>query len=622
MPTKKVLHRAGTKGSGTKRTAIKKSATSTPIKGTTATTNTNLTDGMHYLADTLIANGVETMYGVVGIPVTDFARIAQAKGVKYVGMRHEEDAGNAAAAAGYLNGKPGFFLTVSAPGFLNGLPALKEATENGWPCIQLAGSSVRHTVDLQEGEYEGLDQRAYAEPFAKASLRIDKIEDIPLGIERAIRIATSGRPGGVYVDLPDDLMAQTLPKRAANAALHPARHLEPSLIPEQASINEALRLLKKAKYPLIILGKGAAMARAEKEVQEFVKKTDIPYQPMSMAKGLIPDTDEHSTASCRGLALRTADVILVIGARLNWLLSYGKGRQYNKNVKFIQIDIDPSEIGNARYIECPIVGDIKSSMKALLAGLKKQPVRASKKWLAMLKADTEKNNARFGGLETAQTVPMNHQNALGVVNKILSKHRDVIVANDGANSLDGCRDIVDIYKPRHRLDCGTWGVMGVAQPYAIAAAVETGKPVVSISGDCSFGFAGMETETIARFNLPIVTIVLNNGGIYRGDFEALGKSKDPSPLTLDPVAHYEKVGEAFGMQGYYVATPAELEKALKEALASKKPAFINVQLSIHAGKESGHIGNLNPKPLFGPLATAEMVSDAYDVYDGKLQPIK
>ncbi len=577
-----------------------------------------LTDGMHFLADTLIANGVKDMYGVVGIPVTDFARIAQAKGVKFVGMRHEADAGNAAAAEGFLTGRPGFFLTVSAPGFLNGLASLKEATENGWPCIQLAGSSVRHTVDLHEGEYEGLDQRAYAVPFAKDSFRIDKIEDIPLGIERAIRTATAGRPGGVYVDLPDDLMGQTIEQSAADALLVPAANLAPSQPADPAAVDKALTLLENAKNPLIILGKGAAYARAEKEIAEFVGKTDIPYQPMSMAKGLIPDDDPHSTASCRGLAMRTADVILVIGARLNWMLSYGKGRQYNPDVKFIQIDIDESEFGNARHIDCPVLGDIKTVMGQFNEGLASHKVKASQEWLDLLAADTKKNDERFGGAETADTVPMTHQNALGAIKRVLDKNHDVYVTNDGANTLDDCRDIVDMYLPRHRLDCGTWGVMGVAMPYAVAAAVTTGKPVVSISGDSAYGFAPLEVETATRFDLPIVTIVLNNGGIYRGDFEDLGDSGDPSPLTLDATAHYEKVGEAFGATGYYATTPAEVEADLTEALASGKPAFIHVQLSIHSGKESGHIGDLNPKPVFGPLADGECVDLNEEVVDGKL----
>ncbi|MCD8316215.1 MAG: hypothetical protein LUB61_02260, partial [Eggerthellaceae bacterium] len=279
----------------------------------------NITDGFHYLVETLIKNGLDTMYGVIGIPVTDLARIGQAKGIRYIGMRHEEDAGNAAAAAGYLKGVPGVYLTVSAPGFLNGLAPLLEATVNGFPCIMLSGSSSSETVDLHEGEYEGLDQRAYAVPFCKEAFRINNIADIPLGIARAVRAAMSGRPGGVYVDLPDTLFSQTMDKDEAEAGLYVTVDPAPAILPTKENVDAALDLLQGAKYPWIIIGKGAAYARAEKEIQDFVNATDIPYQPMSMAKGLIPDDDPHSTASCRGLALRTADVVLVIGARLNWM---------------------------------------------------------------------------------------------------------------------------------------------------------------------------------------------------------------------------------------------------------------------------------------------------------------
>ncbi len=584
----------------------------------TASAQAPVTDGAHYLAEALLENGLDTMFGVVGIPVTDFARVAQAKGVKYVGMRHEADAGNAAAASGFLTGKPGVFLTVSAPGFLNGLAPLLEATMNGFPCIQIGGSSSRDTVDLQEGQYEGLDQRAYAVPFTKAAYRIDNIEDIPLGIARAIRAAVSGRPGGVYVDIPDTMLGQTMDLAAAKAGLYAVKNPAPAMVPDQASVDEALDLLANAKNPWILLGKGAAYAQADDEIAEFVHKTGIPFQPMSMAKGLIPDDDPQSTASCRGLAMRTADVVLLVGARLNWMLSFGKGRHWNPDVKFIQIDIDPVEIDNSRPIECPVVGDIKSTMKLFLEGLSTRSIHASKEWTDLLAADAAKNDAKFAGKTAATTVPMDHYNALGAVKKVIDQNHDVIVVNEGANTLDDCRDIVDMYLPRHRLDCGTWGVMGVGTGYAIGAAVTTGKSVLSIHGDSAFGFDGMEVETACRFHLPITFMVLNNGGIYRGDFENLGTDGDPSPLTLDATAHYEKLIEAFGGTGYFATTPEEVERFTAEALASKKPCFINVQLSVHAGVESGHIGNLNPKPVVGPLATSEMVDLNERIVDGKL----
>ncbi len=573
------------------------------------TAATNLTDGMHILTESLMANGVSKMYGVVGIPVTDFARIAQAKGIRYIGMRHEADAGNAAAAEGFLTGKPGVFLTVSAPGFLNGITPLKEATENGWPCIMIGGSSTRNLVDMGEGDYEGLDQMNFAKPFCKASFRVDNLEDIPLAVARAMRIALSGRPGGVYIDFPGETMGLSMDADAAKAMIYTVNDPCPAMVPSQTSVDAAMKLLAGAKNPWIILGKGAAYAQADEEIQNFIHATGIPFQPMSMAKGLLPDDDPLATLSCRGLAMRTADVVLLVGARLNWMLQFGKGKKWNPNVKFIQIEIDPAEIDNSRYIDAPIVGDIKSTMKMMNEALKTTPVKASAEWQQLLAVDIAKNDARFAGKTASSEVPMNHYNALGAVKKVMDKNHDVYLVNEGANTLDDCRDIVNQYLPRHRLDCGTWGVMGVGLGYAIGAAVTTGKPVVSIHGDSAFGFDGMEVETLCRFHLPVTVMVLNNGGIYRGDFENLGTDGDPSPLTLDATAHYEKMMEAFGGKGYFATTPDEVEQMLTEAIASKQPCMINVQLSVHAGVESGHIGNLNPKPVTGPLADSEMVDD-------------
>ena len=251
-----------------------------------------LTDAPHYLARTLLANGIRNMYGVVGIPVTDFARIAQDMGMRFIAMRHEEDAVNAAAAEGFITSRPAIALTVSAPGFLNGLPALLEATVNGFPVIMIGGSSTRHVVDLDEGEYEGLDQMGYAKRFCKASFRVDRIEDIPLVVARAMHVASSGRPGAVYIDFPDDTVAQTLNGRQADDMLWTATDPAPAMPPARESIDAALTLLRQAKRPLMVVGKGAAIAHAEQEIREFVRKTDIPFQPMSMAKGVLPDTPQ------------------------------------------------------------------------------------------------------------------------------------------------------------------------------------------------------------------------------------------------------------------------------------------------------------------------------------------
>ena len=317
-----------------------------------------ITDGFHLVVDALKLNGVDTIFGVAGIPITDLARLAQAEGLRYIGFRHEQSAGNAAAIAGYLTKKPGICLTVSAPGFLNGMVALANATTNGFPMIQISGSSDRAIVDLQQGDYEELDQMNAAKPYTKASFRVSKPEDIGTGVARAIHAAVSGRPGGVYLDLTAEVLGATLDTDAAAQSLVRVVEPAPRQIPDPESIKRALDLLASAQRPLIILGKGAAYAQADDAIRSFVEKTGIPFLPMSMAKGLLPDNHKQSAAAARSLVLSQADVVMLIGARLNWLLAQGKGPHWSPAARFVQIDISPTEIDSNRAIAAPVVADI------------------------------------------------------------------------------------------------------------------------------------------------------------------------------------------------------------------------------------------------------------------------
>ena len=557
----------------------------------------NLTDGMHVVVDALIRNGVDTLYGIVGIPVTDLARHAQERGIRYIGFRHEQSAGNAAAISGFLTGKPGVCLTVSAPGFLNGLTALAAATVNGFPMIQISGSSDRAIIDLQQGDYEGLDQMNVAKPFAKASYRINRPEDIGIGLARAIRAAVSGRPGGVYLDLTTALLGSVIDKDAAEKSLFTVLDPAPKLMPDPHAVNRALSVLAQAKKPLAIIGKGAAYARAEDGIRAFLEKTGIPFLPMSMGKGVMPDDHPLSAAAARGLVLKNADVVLLLGARLNWLLGHGKGSKWNPGVRFVQLDIDPEEMDSNRPIEAPVVGDLASSMSALLVGLDASPVATPKEWLDEIVQTKQANVAKMEAKLNANPQPMDFFSALRAVRTVMDRHRDVYLVNEGANTLDDTRNVVNMYHPRLRLDCGTWGVMGVGMGYTIGAAVTSGKPVVCIEGDSAFGFSGMEIETICRYRLPVTIVILNNGGIYNGSHTNLGGGLDPSPTTLDAQARYDRLITAFGGTPCYVTTPDELEKALEAGISSLKPTLIDCAIDPKAGQESGHIGSLNPKVL-------------------------
>jgi oxalyl-CoA decarboxylase len=574
---------------------------------TTHSTSAELTDGFHLLVDALKLNGVETIYGLVGIPITDLARLAQASGIRFIGFRHETSAGNAAAAAGFLTGRPGISLTVSGPGFLNGLIALANATTNCFPMIQISGSSERELVDLQRGDYEELDQLNAARPFAKAAYRIARAEDIGLGVARAIRTAASGRPGGVYLDIPGAVLAQAVDAATTAETLWQVIDPAPRQLPAPEAVDRAVGLLAHAQRPLIVLGKGAAYAKADNVIRRFVETTGIPFLPMSMAKGLLPDTHPQSVAAARSLALARADVVMLVGARLNWLLGHGEPPRWSAEAKFIQVDIEASEFDSNRPIAAPLAGDIGSVMASLLDHVQEQPIVPPNAWTSELAERRAHNDAAMRNRLAEDPHPMRFHNALRAIRDVLAQHPQIYVVNEGANALDSARNIIDMQLPRHRLDSGTWGVMGIGMGYAIAAAVETGQPVVAIEGDSAFGFSAMEFETICRYRLPVTVVVLNNGGVYRGD-EAPTAGTDPAPTVLCAHARHELIAEAFGGRGYHVATSAELQSALAEAVASNAPAIVDCEIDRAAGTESGHLTSLNPKSAATPPSDRRLSS--------------
>jgi oxalyl-CoA decarboxylase len=562
---------------------------------TPAEAEQELTDGFHLIIDALKLNGINTIYGVPGIPITDFGRMAQAAGIRVLSFRHEQNAGYAASIAGFLTKKPGICLTVSAPGFLNGLTALAHATTNCFPMIQISGSSEREIVDLQQGDYEEMDQLAIAKPLCKAAFRVLHAQDIGIGLARAIRAAVSGRPGGVYLDLPAKLFGQVMDAAAGEKSLVKVIDAAPAQIPAPAAVTRALDVLKSAKRPLIILGKGAAYAQADDAIRSFVEKSGVPFLPMSMAKGLLPDTHPQCAGAARSTVLKESDVVMLIGARLNWLLSHGKGKAWGEaRKKFIQVDIEPKEMDSNVEIVAPVVGDIGSCVSALLEGMGSKWPAAPADWIDAVSKKREDNVAKMAPRLQNNNVPMDYHGALGVLRTIVKERPDAILVNEGANTLDLTRGIIDVYQPRKRIDVGTWGVMGIGMGYAIAAAVETGKPVLAVEGDSAFGFSGMEIETICRYNLPVCVVIFNNDGIYRGtDVNSVGS--DPATTVFVKGARYDKMIEAFGGVGVNATSPDELKRAVNAAMDSGKPTLINAVIDPAAGSESGRIGNLNPQ---------------------------
>ena len=541
--------------------------------------------GAQLIARSLKQHRIQHMFGIVGVPVVPVAFAAMQEGIDYYGMRHEQSASYAAQAVSYLTGRPGACLVVSGPGMTNAISGLANAWSNCWPMILLGGSS--DTSQAGMGAFQEAPQVEAARPFVKYAAKIDKVERIPYFVEQAVRISMYGRPGPVYLDLPGDIIDAKLDDEGIEQP--PAVADAPRPTADPAAVQAALDALQSAERPLVIVGKGAAYSRAEAEVLEFIEKTQLPYLASPMAKGLIPDDHPLSVAAGRSYALQNADVVMLLGARLNWILHFGLPPRFAENVRVIQLDIAQEEIGTNVPAEVALVGDAKAIVGQLNAALDERPWQfgAENTWRTGLAKKIEENVAKTEPMLNDDSVPMTYYRVLREIRDILPK--DALVVNEGANTMDIGRQVLPNYLPRHRLDAGTFGTMGIGLPYAIAAqAVHPDKRVVAVEGDSAFGFTGMEVEVACRYNMPIVFIVINNNGISGGASE-LNPDFIP-PTSYVPNAHYEKVIEGFGGLGFYCETPDEMKSALEQAFASGKPCVVNIMIDPRARRRAQEFG--------------------------------
>ncbi|KAM7268255.1 hypothetical protein ACFE04_010421 [Oxalis oulophora] len=562
-------------------------------------------DGNTLAAKALARYGVTHMFGVVGIPVTSLANRSVANGVRFIAFHNEQSAGYAASAFGYLTGRPGILLTVSAPGCVHGLAGLSNAMANTWPMVMISGSSEQSYIG--RGDFQELDQVEAVKPFSKFSIKAKHIRDVPNAVAQVLYYAVDGRPGGCYLDMPTDVLHQTVSEEEAETLLADAQSVFKKDVVDviqnlDKQIQDAVSLLRTAERPLIVFGKGAAYARAEDEIKRLAESTGIPFLPTPMGKGLLPDNHELAASAARSLAIGKCDVALVVGARLNWLLHFGEPPKWDKNVKFILVDVSKEEI-ELRKPHLGLVGDAKKVLNLINKGIKDEPFCLGKThpWVEAITKKVKDNVLRMEAQLAKDVVPFNFLTPMRIIrDKILAVGSPApIVVSEGANTMDVGRSVLVQTEPRTRLDAGTWGTMGVGLGYCIAAATASpDRLVVAVEGDSGFGFSAMEVETLVRYQLPVVVIVFNNGGVYGGDRrnpeEITGTYKDdPAPTSFVPGAAYHKLIEAFGGKGYLVGTPDELKSALDESFSARKPAVINVTIDPFAGAESGRMQHKN-----------------------------
>ena len=539
------------------------------------------TTGAALLARCLKQQGVDYLFGVVGFPITAFASQAQKAGITYIGMRNEQAASYAAQAAGYLTGRPQGCTVVSGPGVIHAIAGLANAQQNCWPMILIGGASA--TYQNGRGAFQEENQVDAVRQFCKYAHAIESPDRIPFYVEQAVRHALVGRPGASYLDVADDVLTASIDE--SDVRLTPTVGEPPRTLAPEESVRAALSALKSASNPLVIVGKGLAWARAETETREFIERTQVPYLATPMGKGVIPDDHPLSVAAARTYALQNADLVVLLGARFNWILHFGLPPRFHPDLRVIQLDIAPEEISKNVTAEVALVGDGKAIMGQLNRQLAADPWQypAETTWRTGIANAAAENEAVTARMMAEEGPPLNYQRVLKDVRDTLP--RDTIIVSEGANTMDIGRAILPNFEARTRLDAGTYGTMGVGMGFAIAAAVSNpGKRIVAVEGDAAFGFSGMEVETMCRYDLPITIVVINNNGIGGGVSE-IRPGVAPPPFVLLPGARYEKVMEAFGGRGYFVERPEELLPALTAANEGSGPALVHILIDPRAQRK-------------------------------------
>ncbi len=537
--------------------------------------------GARIIAESLKQQGVDYMFGIVGFPVFAIASAAQRAGITYIGMRNEQAASYAAQAAGYLLGRPQACLVVSGPGVIHAISGLANAQANCWPMILIGGASG--IVQNGRGAFQEERQVMAVSQFCKYAHAVEDARRIPFYVEQAVRTSFYGRPGAVYLDMPDDVILQEVDE----SEVRPAATIPDAPRPQamEENIEAALSALESAKRPLVIVGKGMAWSRAEDEVREFIERTQLPFLASPMGKGVVPDEHPLSVGAARTLALQDADLIFLMGARLNWIMHFGLPPRFSKDVRVIQLDASAEEIGTNVPAEVALVGDGKAVAAQLNRALDDRQwfYPAETEWRTALAAKAADNQATVQPMIDDDSSPTNYYRAFKDISNWLPD--DVIIVSEGANTMDIGRTQMPNNSPRSRLDAGSYGTMGIGMGFAVAAAtVHPDRPVVAVEGDSGFGFSGMEIETMCRYKLPVKIVILNNGGIGGGLDELPTDTPIPAPI-LTPRARYDKMIEGFGGKGFLVEDPKDLKATLDEAMAFEGPVIVNVLLDPKAGRK-------------------------------------
>lgn len=532
-------------------------------------------EGSELIARSIQREGISTLFGLAGGPIAEVMGFAPHYGVRPIGVRHEQAAVFAAAAYGYVKNQAGIAVLAGGPGTTNGVTGAHVAYDNCFPLVIIGGSGN------QQGRYTGMfqetDSVALYRSITKMAVPVESTARIPEYMAMAFRRARSGRPGPVYLDLPADVLHNRVDAEAVVWPGNSYTDSPPSGNLEQ--VKKAADLLLKAERPMMIVGKGVRWSEPAAELRELVETLGMPFLTSPMGRGYIPDDHPLNFNPARSALMRNADVILVVGARLNWMFDFG--RRFASDARLIQIDIEHEEIGANRDVDVGIVGDAGNVLRQLLVELGERTAgmadrAAEGPWLSDLRDRVNTNKAALEPWLNSNDRPVRTYRLLREVREVFPP--GTIYSVDGQTTLAAGRQVLPSYTPASRLNSGTNGCMGVGVPFAIGAKLARPEvPVVSINGDSAFGFNAMEMETAVRNRVPVVFIISNNSGIVGSSLQnlmGLPEGYQERVATFVPDIRYDKILEAFGGHTEHVELPEEIRPALERAYRATQDGLV------------------------------------------------
>lgn len=530
--------------------------------------------GGNLVARTLKKEGVRYLFTLNGGHIGPILDACLDEGITVIDTRHEEAAAHMAHGWSWVTGEVGFATVTAGPGVTNAATGIANAWSSGNPVVLLGGRPPLKQFGM--GSFHEMDQVAFMKPITKWSESILETERIPEYISRAIRIALTGRPGPVFLDIPGDVLRNQV--KIEDIWFPTYYKPEVRVEGDTTAIEKAVKLLGKAQKPLLVAGQGVWRAKAARELLDFVEAIKIPVWLTHNGRGLIPAGHPFYFPAARSFALKNADVILVIGARFNYVLAYGRPPRFNEHAKVIQVDIDPQQIGHNRDVEVGIIGDAQVVLRQLLQAFEGSLETSRQNISTWIQTLQEKDRAARQSLEPAlnsEAIPIHPLRLCKEIRDFVQ--RDATLVVDGGDILSFARISLESYEPGYWLDAGTFGCLGQGLPFALAAKLARPyQQVLLLVGDGSFGFHAMEMDTAVRHNLPLVVVVSNNAAWAIEKYNQQVEFKRTVATDLRDT-HYEEMVKALGGYGVYVEKPEELRPALERAFASGLPACINVK---------------------------------------------